>query len=322
MVRTGDTYTPVTGNQLGVLLIDYIINARRRTGTMPEKPGVVSSIVTTNMARAVCEANDVHYEDTFTGFKYMAERVASWEAANTYTYLFAYEESYGYMMGEYVRDKDAVTAAMMVAEMAAYYHEKGMTLVDAMNALYEKYGWFKEYTMNLVMPGLDGLQKMKALMKELRTNPPKEIGGQEVLRTRDYADGSISVAGLGKVGTTALAGSNVLYFELADGSSFIVRPSGTEPKIKIYLLVRGTSSADCDEKIEKYRDEGVVTEHFTSLGNVFCLVKFDRKTPGGHMPVKWAAYLKGTKVCVVSLKPENTLAEAMTVVDIMLAKNE
>ena len=253
MVRVGDDYVPITGNQLGVLLIDYIINARRRTGTMPEKPGVVSSIVTTNMARAICEANDVHYEDTFTGFKYMAERVASWEAANTYTYLFAYEESYGYMMGEYVRDKDAVTAAMMVAEMAAYYHKKGMTLVDAMNALYEKYGWFKEYTMNLVMPGLDGLQKMKALMKELRTNPPKEIGGQEVLRTRDYADGSISVAGLGKVGTTPFAGSNVLYFELADGSDFIVRPSGTEPKIKIYLLVRGGSGEECDAKIEKYK---------------------------------------------------------------------
>ena len=253
MVREGDNYVPITGNQLGVLLIDYIINARRRTGTMPENPGVVSSIVTTNMARAVCEANGVHYEDTFTGFKYMAERVASWEASDSYTYLFAYEESYGYMMGEYVRDKDAVTAAMMVAEMAAYYHEKGMTLVDAMNALYEKYGWFKEYTMNLVMPGLDGLQKMKDLMEQLRKNPPKEIGGQEVLRTRDYADGSISVAGLGKVGTTSFAGSNVLYFELADGSDFIVRPSGTEPKIKIYLLVRGSSSEECDAKIEKYK---------------------------------------------------------------------
>ena len=253
MVRVGDDYVPITGNQLGVLLIDYIINARRRTGTMPKNPGVVTSIVTTNMARAICEANDVHFEDTFTGFKYMAERVASWEAADAYVYLFAYEESYGYMMGEYVRDKDAVTAAMMVAEMAAYYHKKGMTLVDAMNALYEKYGWFREYTMNLVMPGLDGLQKMKALMEELRNKPPKEIGGQEVLRTRDYADGSISVAGLGKVGTTPFSGSNVLYFELADGSDFIVRPSGTEPKIKIYLLVRGGSREDCDAKIEKYK---------------------------------------------------------------------
>ena len=253
MVRAGDDYVTITGNQLGVLLIDYIIRARRAVGSMPENPGVITSIVTTSMARAVCEANGVHFEDTFTGFKYMAERVAAWEAAHSYNYIFAYEESYGYMMGDYVRDKDAVTAAMMVAEMAASYHRQGMTLLDAMNALYEKYGWFKEYTLNLVMPGLDGLQKMKDLMAELRANPPKEIGGQEVLRTRDYADGSVSVAGLGKVGATPFAGSNVLYFELADGSSFIVRPSGTEPKIKIYLLVRGANSEDCDQRIEKYK---------------------------------------------------------------------
>ena len=254
MVRAGSDYVTITGNQLGVLLIDYIIRARKATGTMPENPGVLTSIVTTSMARAVCEANDVHFEDTFTGFKFMAERVAAWEAAHSYNYIFAYEESYGYMMGDYVRDKDAVTASMMVAEMAAYYHKRGMTLLDAMNALYEKYGWFREYTMNLVMPGLDGLQKMKALMAELRANPPREIGGQEVIRTRDYADGSISVAGLGKVGTTPFFGSNVLYFELADGSSFIVRPSGTEPKIKIYLLVRGDSREQCDERIEKYTE--------------------------------------------------------------------
>ena len=157
-------------------------------------------------------------------------------------------------MGDYVRDKDAVTASMMVAEMAAYYHKKGMTLMDAMNALYEEYGYFKEKTLNLVMPGLDGLQKMKALMDDLRANPPKEIGGQEVLRLRDYKDGSISVAGLGKVGTTPFGGSNVLYFELADGSNFIVRPSGTEPKVKIYLLVRGNSMEQCDERIVKYNE--------------------------------------------------------------------
>ena len=253
MVRRGDSYVPVTGNQLGVLLIDYIINGRRAKGSMPENPGVVASIVTTSMARAVCEANNVHFEDTFTGFKYMAERVAAWEAAGTYQYIFAYEESYGYMMGDYVRDKDAVTASMMVAEMAAYYHRKGMTLLDAMDALYGKYGWFMEHTLNLVMPGLDGLQKMKALMTELRANPPKEIGGQKVIRARDYLDGSVYVADLGKVGTTPFAGSNVLYFELADGSSFIVRPSGTEPKIKIYLLVRGADREQCAERIEKYK---------------------------------------------------------------------
>ena len=254
MVRTGDTYSTITGNQMGVLLLDYVIKAKKATGTLPENPGAMSSIVSTGMARVVAEKNGVHFEDTLTGFKFMAERIASWEEANSYKCIFAFEESYGYLMGDYVRDKDAVTASMVVAEMAAHYHKKGMTLMDAMNALYEEYGYFKEKTLNLVMPGLDGLQKMKALMDNLRANPPKEIGGQEVLRLRDYKDGSIWVAGLGKVGTTPFGGSNVLYFELADGSNFIVRPSGTEPKVKIYLLVRGESLEQCDERIVKYNE--------------------------------------------------------------------
>ncbi len=253
MVRTKNgEYKTITGNQMGVLLLDYVIRAKKSTGTMPEKPGAMSSIVSTGMARAVAEANGVHFEDTFTGFKFMAELVSEWEKAGSYKYIFAFEESYGYMMGDYVRDKDAVTASMMVAEMAAYYHNMGMTLADAMDALYEKYGWFKEKTLNLVMPGLDGLQKRAALMAELRENPPMEIAGEKVSRIRDYADGSIYVAGLGKVDKTPFKGSNVLYFELADGSSFIVRPSGTEPKIKIYLLVRGANMAECEEKIAKY----------------------------------------------------------------------
>lgn len=252
MVRRGDEYVTITGNQMGILLLDYIIKAKKSTGTMPENAGAVASIVTTGMARAVCEANGVHFEDTFTGFKFMAERIAEWEAAGSYKYIFAFEESYGYMMGDYVRDKDAVTASMMIAEMAAHYHKQGMTLLDAMESLYEKYGWFMEKTVNLVMPGVDGLQKMKALMEELRSQPPKEIEGEEVVRLRDYLDGSIHVAGLGVVGKTPFWGSNVLYFELKDGSSFIIRPSGTEPKIKVYLLIRGGSKAECEERIEKY----------------------------------------------------------------------
>ena len=252
MVRSGDEYVTISGNQMGVLLLDYIINARRETGTLPENAGALSSIVSTAMARAVAEANGVHFEDTFTGFKFMAERVAAWEAANSYKYIFAFEESYGYMVGDFVRDKDAVTASLLVAEMAAHYFKKGMTLLDAINALYEKYGYFQEKTLNLVMPGLDGLQKMKALMESLRSNPPKEIAGTEVVRQRDYQDGSIYVAGLGKVGKTPFEGSNVLYFELADGSSFIVRPSGTEPKIKIYVLVRGDNREQCDERTQRY----------------------------------------------------------------------
>ena len=254
MVRVGDEYKVITGNQMGVLLLDYIIQAKKATGTMPANPGAVSSIVSTGMARAVCEANGVHFEDTFTGFKFMAERVAEWEAAKSYKYIFAFEESYGYMVGDYVRDKDAVTASMLVAEMAASYHKKGMTLMDAVNALYEKYGYFGEKTLNLVMPGLDGLQKMQQLMKELRENSPTEIGGQEVIRIRDYSDGSIFVLGLGKIGKTPISGSNVLYFELADGSSFIVRPSGTEPKIKVYLLVRGEDAGQCAQKLAAYNE--------------------------------------------------------------------
>ena len=254
MVRKGDEYVTITGNQMGVLLLDYIIKARKSTGTMPANPGTMNSIVSTGMAKVVAEANGVHFEDTFTGFKFMAERVAAWEAAGSYNYIFAFEESYGYMTGDYVRDKDAVTASMLVAEMAAHYHMKGMTLLDAIEALYEQYGWFMERTVNLVMPGLDGLAKMKKLMDTLRSDPPEEIGGCEVIRVRDYLDGSISVKGLGKVDKTAFWGSNVLYFELADGSSFIVRPSGTEPKIKVYLLVRGESKDDCLTKVERYRE--------------------------------------------------------------------
>lgn len=254
MVRDGEGYTPITGNQLGVLLLDYVITARKAAGTLPANAGAVKSIVTTEMAKAVAETNGVHFEDTFTGFKFMAERVAEWEKAGSYEYIFAYEESYGYMMGDYVRDKDAVTASMMVAEMAAYYFDKGMNLKQAMESLYEKYGRYAEQTLNLVMPGLDGLAKMKALMAQLRSQPPKKIADTEVFRLRDYSDGSITVPELGVMGETAIKGSNVLYFELADGTSFIVRPSGTEPKIKVYILCKGADKAECDAKLKKYAE--------------------------------------------------------------------
>ena len=252
MVRKGDEYVTITGNQMGCLLLDYIIQARKATGQLDPMAGALNSIVSTPMARVIAEANGVHFEDTFTGFKFMAERIAEWEAAGTYKYIFAFEESYGYMVGDYVRDKDAVTASMLIAEMAAHYHAMGMTLLDAIDAMYRKYGYFKEKTLNLVMPGLDGLQKMADLMKSLREEPPKEIGGEKVARIRDYADGSIYVSGLGKVDKTPFWGSNVLYFELADGSNFIVRPSGTEPKIKVYLLIRGESDEDCVDRLNRY----------------------------------------------------------------------
>lgn len=253
MVRGADgEYRTISGNQMGVLLLDYIITARRETGTMPEKPAFIKTIVTTNMAREIAEKNGLHVDETFTGFKFMAEKLAEYERDGSYEYLLAYEESYGYMTGDYVRDKDAVTASMLIAEMAAWYHGKGMTLADAMDALYEKYGWFMEKTLNLVMPGLDGLERMRALMARLRAEPPREIGGAAVLGMRDYQSGTVTVADLGVVGKTHIVGSNVLYFELEDGTAFIVRPSGTEPKIKVYILTQGADRAACEEKIERY----------------------------------------------------------------------
>lgn len=254
MVRGGDgEYHTLTGNQTGVLLLDYIIRARREKGTLPENAAFIKTIVTTNMAREIAEKNGIHVDETFTGFKFMAEKLAEYERdGGTYQYILAYEESYGYMMGDYVRDKDAVTASMLIAEMAAWYAARGMTLADAMDALYAQYGWFGEKTLNLVMPGLDGLEKMKALMKGLRAAPPAEIGGTAVLGMRDYDSGIISVAELGAVGKTEIRGSNVLYFDLEDGTGFIVRPSGTEPKIKVYILVSGRDKAECDGKIARY----------------------------------------------------------------------
>ena len=255
MVRGKDgEYRTITGNQMGVLLLDYISTARREAGTLPANAAFLKTIVTTNMGREIAEKNGVHVDETFTGFKFMAEKLAEYKREGSYDYILAYEESYGYMMGDYVRDKDAVTASMMIAEMAAYYFSKGMTLADALEGLYEKYGWFMEKTLNLVMPGLDGLGKMKELMASLRAKPPREIGGASVLGMRDYQNGTVSVAELGVVGKTHIAGSNVLYFELEDGTAFIVRPSGTEPKIKVYILTQGADRAECEARVAKYTE--------------------------------------------------------------------
>lgn len=249
--KDGDYHT-ITGNQMGALLADYIIQARRQAGTLPEKGAILSTIVSTTMTRAICQANDIHFEETFTGFKFMAEKLAQYKAEGSYQYLLAFEESYGYMLGDYVRDKDAVTASMMIAEMAAHYYAQGMTLLDALDALYEKYGYFAEKTVNIFMEGVDGPERMAALMARLRATTPVEMAGCRIVRLRDYRDGTITVPGLGPVGRTELSGSNVLYFELEDDTSFIIRPSGTEPKIKIYILARDTSRDACQAKADTF----------------------------------------------------------------------
>ena len=253
MVRNkAGEFEPVTGNQTGVLVLGYLIGAMKRAGKLPAHPAALKTIVTTEMARAVAEANGLDCYDTFTGFKFMAEKMNELESAGKNTVIFSYEESYGYMIGHYVRDKDAVTASLLLTEMAAWYHAQGMTLFDALRSLYEKYGWYGEKTHNLVMPGLDGLEKMAALMQSLRAQPPVEIGGVTVAQYKDYSDGTVRDAATGAVTPMPLSGSNVLRFELTDGTHIVVRPSGTEPKIKVYILTKGADAAERDANLEKY----------------------------------------------------------------------
>ena len=242
-------YITLSGNQVGVLLIDYVITAKKLTGTMPERPAVLKSIVTTEMARAAAEANGVACFDTFTGFKFLAEKIKQFETTGSHEYLFAFEESYGYLAGDYARDKDAVTASMLIAEMAAYYRTKGMTLYDAMQTMYEKYGFYTEHTISITMPGVAGLERMKALMSELRENPLTTVGGHKVEYIRDYLLGTRTSVEDGTSEQMELSGQNVLYYELEGGTSFIIRPSGTEPKVKVYMMAKADTKAAADAKV-------------------------------------------------------------------------
>ena len=249
--RKGD-YVQISGNQTGVLLLDYLIGAKRRAGTLPENPVALKSLVTTQLAQVVAEANGVRCYNTFTGFKFMAEKKNQLEAAGQGQVIFSYEESIGYMIGDYVRDKDAVTAALLLTEMTAWYAARGMTLLDALQAIYETYGYYGENTLNLVMPGLEGMGKMQAIMAALRQTPPDQIAGTTVCLQRDYQTGTERDTATGETTAMELAGSNVLGYQLADGTTLVVRPSGTEPKIKVYVLASGTDSADCQRKVEQY----------------------------------------------------------------------
>ncbi len=249
--KTGQ-YVQISGNQTGVLLLDYLIGAKKRAGTLPADAVSLKSLVTTDMARVVAEANGVKSYNTFTGFKFMAEKKNQLEAAGQGHVIFSYEESIGYMIGDYVRDKDAVTASLLLTEMTAWYAAQGMTLLDALDALYAKYGYYGEKTLNLVMPGLEGMALMANLMAKLRQTPPAEIAGTTVLRQKDYQDGTERDTASGAVSPMALVGSNVLAYDLADETTLVVRPSGTEPKIKVYVLAKGKDSTDSQEKVAKY----------------------------------------------------------------------
>ena len=250
MVRTeaGD-YRLLSGNQAGVLFLDYVFLAGGEAGTLPKRPLALKTLVSTEMARAVAAHYGAETEDTFTGFKFLAERMKQYENGEK-TVVFAFEEAIGYAFGTAVRDKDAVTASVMAVEMASYHALRGKTLLGRLEELYALLGHYAEETVSLVMPGVDGLEKMRALMERLRRQPPRELSGEKVLRLRDYQSGEA----LGMDGSREelpLKGANLLAFDLASGSSFLIRPSGTEPKIKCYLLLRGETRAECEARREK-----------------------------------------------------------------------
>ena len=267
LVRDGGGYTHITGHKTGVLLLDYIISSKKRAGILPDNAVALKTIVTTEMARRVAEAHGVVMYDTFSGFKFMAERKNELEAAGDGHVIFSYEESYGYMMGDYVRDKDALTAAVLITEMAAWYYGQGMTLIDALNALYEEHGYHGEESVSLVMPGIDGLRDMEKLMTLLRETPPESIVGTAVVSRRDYSPG-LQYDSKGET-KLELSGSNVLRFDLADGTAILIRPSGTEPKIKVYILARGESKQDYAEKMKSYAEWANALKHTGSLSGTY-----------------------------------------------------
>lgn len=247
MAKEDGGYSIISGNQIGVLLLDYLIKSRSAAGTLPENPAAIKTIVTTEMARAVAEYSGIAMYETFTGFKFMAEKIS--ELKGSQEVIFCYEESYGYMIGDFVRDKDGVTAAMLIAEMSAWYKSRDMTLFDGLRELYKVHGHFAEKTLNLIMPGIDGLKKMDKLMSDLRKQPPQTIGGLDVVSVRDYLSGEVRDSSGSRL--IDLSGSNVLGYTLKDGTNFFVRPSGTEPKVKVYILAKGNSSASCQATIER-----------------------------------------------------------------------
>ena len=243
----------LTGNQMGVLLVDFVASRLKETGKMPANPAVVSSIVSTKMTKAVCDKLGITFFECLTGFKYIGEHIAEFEKTGEHTFLLGFEESYGYLKGTYARDKDAVVATMLIAQMAMYYKDKGMTLPEAMENLYEKYGYFDEKIVSMTIGGADPRANMDAMMKNMRENSPTTVGARKVVKVGDFLSGEWNENG--EITPTGLPKSDVLYFVMEDGVSVIVRPSGTEPKVKLYLLASGKSIADCGKKIAFYEKQ-------------------------------------------------------------------
>ena len=241
-------YIPLTGNMSGSLLCEYVLSQKQAAGKIPADGQVVKSIVSTNLIDAVAKSYGAELIEVLTGFKWIGKQILKNETTGHGTYLFGMEESYGCLIGTYARDKDAISATAALCEAAAYYKQKGMTLWDAMIAMYEKYGYYKDAVKAIGLSGIEGLAKIQSIMETLRNNTPTEVGGYKVTSARDYKLDTIKNMATGEVKPTGLPSSNVLYYDLEDGAWICVRPSGTEPKIKFYFGVKGTSLKDAEEK--------------------------------------------------------------------------
>lgn len=246
-------YVTFTGNMSGMLIAEYIISEKSKNGTLPENPALIETIVTTDMAKAIAANYGVKLIEVLTGFKYIGEQILLFEKTGSNNYVFGLEESYGCLPGTYARDKDAPAAVTMLCEVAAYYKAQGKTLWDAMIELYEKYGYYKEGLSTLTLKGIDGAAQIEKIMSGARTNLPKEIGEYKVLAVRDYKADTRTDMESGSTQPTGLPSSNVLYYELSNNAWCCVRPSGTEPKIKFYFGVKGTSLKDSEEKLENLK---------------------------------------------------------------------
>ena len=252
--KTGE-YHSLTGNMSGCLIGDYVIGQRKEREGLPKDGAFIKSIVSTNMADAIAKYYGIQLVEVLTGFKFIGQKMLEFETKGTGTYLFGMEESYGCLTGTYARDKDAVVASMTLCEAAAYYKTQGKTLWDAMIDMYEKYGYYKDDVKAITLKGIEGLEKIQTILETLRADAPKEIGGYKVLKVRDYKKDTITDLADGKVTSTGLPASNVLYYELEDDAWVCVRPSGTEPKVKFYYGIKGTSLEEADAKSESLGKE-------------------------------------------------------------------
>ena len=253
--ESADSYKVLTGNQVGILLSDYILNARKEMGTLSEQDTIVKTIVTSDMVKPIAMHYGTQVMDVLTGFKYIGEKIKEFLETGANNFVFGYEESYGYLSGDFVRDKDAVIASVLIAEMALYYRTQGKNLYEALEDLFKQYGYYREDLVSIQMEGKDGQEKIQAIISNLRENAPKEVGGIRVVRVEDYKLSKAYNVLEGEEEAIFLPTSNVMKFILEDGSWFVVRPSGTEPKMKIYVSIIGQDEKDATNKVENFKKQ-------------------------------------------------------------------